>query len=194
MKCTNCQLCEEATKQCLPSGSDHPAIYFVGEAPGKEEDATGVPFIGRSGQLLRNTLKELQIEDRLVRIFNIVRCIPRNGTGVRAPSEVEKRACYQYLYADIYKTKPSVVIPLGNSSASFILANHGYSGISKSRGKSYQDVEFEYNWIGSNLKHTAIVVPTYHPSYLLRNGCKDSLMELFKSDIMAAYQQADLPF
>lgn len=194
MRCTNCHLCEEATKQCLPSGSNHPAIYFVGEAPGKEEDAEGVPFIGRSGKLLRSTLQELRIKDRLVRIFNIVRCIPRNGTGVRAPSEEEKLACYQYLYADIYKTQPSVIVPLGNSSASFILANYGYSGISKSRGKVYQNVEFEYNWIGSYLKHTAIVVPTYHPSYLLRNGCKDSVMQLFKSDIMTAYQQADVPF
>lgn len=193
MKCTNCKLCEEATKQCMPSGSDYPSIYFVGEAPGKEEDEAGVPFIGRSGKLLRKTLEELQIEDRLVRIFNIVRCIPRNGSGVRAPSNEEKLACYQYLYADIYKTKPAVIVPLGNSSASFILANNGYSGISKSRGQAHK-VDFSYNWIGNILSYSAIVVPTYHPSYLLRNGCKDSLMQLFKSDIMTAYNKADIPF
>lgn len=192
MRCTNCHLCKEATKQCVPTGSDHPLIYFVGEAPGKEEDAEGVPFIGRSGKLLRSTLQELGIDDSLVRIFNIVRCIPRNGTGVRAPSDEEKLACHQYLYADIYKSAPAVVIPLGNSSASFLLADHGYAGISKSRGKVYRDVEISYNWIGEKLTRLVRVVPSYHPSYLLRNGCKDSLMDLFRSDIQLALSEAEV--
>lgn len=194
MRCENCHLCEEATRQCMPTGADHPVIYFIGEAPGKEEDEAGVPFIGRSGKLLRQTLESLGIEDRYVRIFNIVRCIPRSGNGVRAPSEEEKLACYQYLYADILKSDPGVLVPLGNSAAGFILKDRDYPGISKSRGRVFSMVPISYNWIGTIIKKEFLVVPTYHPSYLLRNGCKEELMKLFRNDIMEAYTSGDMPF
>ena len=82
MICEKCNLCKEATKQCFPAGSDHPLIDIVGEAPGKEEDEAGVLFVGRSGQLLKKALHTVGISEDQFRLFNIVRCIPRNNRGV----------------------------------------------------------------------------------------------------------------
>lgn len=189
MICQCCHLHTEATKQCMPSGSENPLIYIIGEAPGKEEDEAGVPFIGRSGQLLREVLAAEGLTDAQVRIFNIVRCIPRNGSGVRAPNDEEKESCHNYLYADIVKHKPKVLLPLGGSSSSYLLKDK-FSTITKTRGILHKDISISYQWFGQTQEYCTAIIASFHPSYLLRNGRKPELMDKFQNDIRLAKNYA----
>lgn len=189
MNCNRCHLCTEATKQCLPSGSSSPLIYIVGEAPGKEEDEAGVPFIGRSGKYLREMLALEGVPDQFVRMFNIVRCIPRNGAGVRAPSDEEKEACHEYLYADILKHHPRIVLTLGGTSSSYLLKDE-FSTITKTRGIFKHGIEISYVWNGSKISDKISVLATFHPSYLIRNGRRPELENLFRGDIAKAMNYA----
>lgn len=189
MICQCCHLHTEATKQCMPSGSENPLIYIIGEAPGKEEDEAGVPFIGRSGQLLREVLAAEGLTDAQVRIFNIVRCIPRNGSGVRAPNDEEKESCHNYLYADIVKHRPKVLLPLGGSSSSYLLKDK-FSTITKTRGILHKDISISYQWFGQTQEYRTAIIASFHPSYLLRNGRKPELMDKFQNDIHLAKNYA----
>lgn len=189
MICQCCHLYQEATKQCMPSGAESPLIYIIGEAPGKEEDEAGVPFIGRSGQLLREVLAAEGLSDDQVRIFNIVRCIPRNGSGVRAPSDEEKESCHTYLYADIVKHRPKVLLTLGGSSSSYLLKDK-FSTITKTRGVLHKDINISYQWFGQAQQCTTAIIASFHPSYLLRNGRKPELMDKFQNDIRLAKNYA----
>ena len=189
MICECCHLCKEATKQCMPSGADSPLIYIIGEAPGKEEDEAGVPFIGKSGKLLREVLAAEGLTDAHVRMFNIVRCIPRNGSGVRAHSDEEKEACHNYLYADIVKHQPRILVPLGGSSSSYLLGER-FTTITKSRGILHRDISISYQWFGQTQEYRTAILASFHPSYLLRNGRKPELMEKFQNDIALAKNYA----
>lgn len=189
MICEKCNLCKEATKQCFPSGSDHPLIYIVGEAPGKEEDEAGVPFVGRSGQLLREALRTVGISEDQFRLFNIVRCIPRNNRGVRAPSDEEKSACHEYLYADIVNHQPGVILTLGGSSSSYLLGDK-FSTITKTRGILNKDMTISYQWNGNTYSYTTAIIASFHPSYLLRNGRNPELMDKLYHDISLARDYA----
>lgn len=189
MICECCHLYKEATKQCMPSGAESPLIYIIGEAPGKEEDEAGVPFIGKSGKLLREVLESEGLTDAQVRMFNIVRCIPRNGSGVRAPNDEEKEACHNYLYADIVKHRPRILVPLGGSSSSYLLGDR-FTTITKSRGILYRDIRISYQWFGQTQEYQTAILASFHPSYLLRNGRKPELMDKFRSDIATAKSYA----
>lgn len=182
--CTLCQLYKEATKQCLPSGSLIPDVYIIGEAPGKQEDAAGVPFVGRSGSLLRKCLSDAGFHDNSIRIFNIVRCIPRKGSGVRPPTDEEKEACHTYLFADIIKTAPDIILTLGGSSSSYLLKDQ-YTTISAVRGKAFP-VRISYDWYGQEYSYSTTVIPTFHPSYLLHTGQNPELMKKFRDDLALA--------
>lgn len=189
MDCRLCHLYTEATKQCLPSGSNRPLIYIIGEAPGKEEDEAGVPFIGRSGKYLREMLAAEGVTDDMFRLFNIVRCIPRNGSGVRAPNDEEKAACHSYLYADIIKHQPRIILTLGGTCSSYILGDQ-FSTITKTRGIFKHGIPISYEWCGQPISSTVSVLATFHPSYLIRNGRKPDLENLFRGDIAKARNYA----
>lgn len=189
MICECCHLYKEATKQCMPSGAESPLIYIIGEAPGKEEDEAGIPFIGKSGKLLREVLEAEGLTDAQVRMFNIVRCIPRNGSGVRAPNDEEKEACHNYLYADIVKHRPRILVPLGGSSSSYLLGDR-FTTITKSRGILHRDIRISYQWFGQTQEYQTAILASFHPSYLLRNGRKPELMDKFRSDIATAKNYA----
>ncbi len=158
----NCQLCKLATtrkKVVFGEGNPHARLMFIGEGPGKDEDASGRPFVGRAGQLLTRIIENgLKLRREDVYIANVVKCRPTiDGLGQRdrPPESDEVQACAPYLRQQIELIAPEVIVTLGNPSTRFLLST--MEGITKLRGK-WQS----YNGIA--------VMPTYHPSFLLRNG------------------------
>lgn len=124
---------------------------FVGEAPGADEDATGVPFVGRAGQLLTKMIESgMGLTRSDVYIANVLKCRP---PGNRNPEPAEIASCRPYLDAQIELVKPSVLVALGKFASQFLLETD--EPISRLRGR----------W-GS--RRGIPVMPTYHPSFLLR--------------------------
>ncbi len=128
-------------------------LVFVGEAPGREEDVRGEPFVGRSGQLLdRLVAEELGLERRQCYILNTVKCRPPNN---RDPQADEIAACRPWLEAQMGALDPTVVVTLGNFATRLLLDTT--EGIRRLRGRAYP-------YRGGHL------VPTYHPAAALRSG------------------------
>ncbi len=180
MKCEKCNLHLNAENQVIPRGSDNPLIYFIGEAPGFEEDREGVPFVGRSGKRLDKTLEALKITDQ-VRIFNPVRCVPIDENNkLRKPTPEEIKCCEHHLITDVNNTKPKVVVSLGAVPAQYLLGD-SFTTITALRGKVLSvdigGVNYQY-------------IPTFHPSYLLRKSASVELSAQFDSDIENAHKLA----
>lgn len=150
--CTKCGLSATRTNTVFARGSETARIAFVGEAPGADEDAQGVPFVGRAGQLLDKMIVAMGLDPAAdVYVCNIVKCRP---PGNRRPEDDEMAACLPYLHEQLAAVKPAVIVAMGNTAVSALLGTK--LGITKLRGswKLYRG-------------HTK-VMPTYHPSYLLR--------------------------
>ena len=155
--CRRCHL-EETRTNVVPGEGDPSAdLMFVGEAPGREEDLQGRPFVGRAGQLLTKIIESIGLRREDVYIANILKCRP---PGNRNPLPGEMAACSSYLKRQIEAIDPKVICALGKFSAQTLLNSE--TPISRLRGKFY-----DYNGIK--------LMPTYHPAYLLRNpgGKKD---------------------
>jgi DNA polymerase len=135
-------------------GNPEADVVFVGEAPGQREDEQGVPFVGRSGQLLDQLLGEVGLERRDVYIANVVKCRPPNNRDPR-PDEIE--ACKGYLSEQLQLINPKVVVTLGNFSSKLLLKTE--TGITRVRGMAYE-------WWGRYL------VPTFHPAAALRGSAQ----------------------
>jgi len=152
---TNCHLCElSKTRQnvVFGEGNINADLIFIGEAPGASEDSTGKPFIGRAGELLTKMIENvLHIPRESVYIANIVKCRPPQN---RTPNPKEALTCRPYLLKQIELIKPKLIVTLG-ATAYHYLSNDD-TPISKVRGHLLTDKEYS-------------IIPTYHPSYLLRN-------------------------
>lgn len=157
--CTLCSLAATRNRVVFGEGNPRARLMFIGEGPGKDEDATGRPFVGRAGQLLTRIIENgLKLKREEVYIANVVKCRPTvDGLGKRdrPPAPDEVAACAPYLEQQIALIAPEVIVTLGNPSTRFLLGTA--EGITRLRGK-WQS----YNGIP--------VMPTYHPSFLLRNG------------------------
>jgi uracil-DNA glycosylase len=157
--CTRCKLAKTRNKFVFGAGSPDARIMFIGEGPGKDEDLKGEPFVGRAGELLTAIIeKGMLLTRKDVFIANVVKCRPtidQAGTRDRPPDKEEVDACGWMLYKQIDIIRPEVIITLGNPSTKFILKTD--EGITRMRGKFA-----DFNGIK--------VMPTYHPSYILRNG------------------------
>ena len=117
-ECTNCSLHETAIQKVIRKGSDHPAVLFIGEAPGKNEDETGVPFCGRAGKVLDSMIEYMELENGKWAVINTIKCRPPNN---RTPHKKEIQTCRTFLEQQIYLLKPRVIILLGNTAeAAFI--------------------------------------------------------------------------
>lgn len=151
--CTRCALAAGRTQVVFGVGDPHAALMLVGEAPGHYEDLEGVPFVGRSGQLLDKLIRqELGVDRSKCYIANVVKCRP---PGNRDPRPEEIAACRPYLDEQVHLIRPQVVVTLGNFATRALLGTG--EGISRVRGKSYR--------FGS-----IHLVPTYHPAAALRGG------------------------
>ena len=124
---------------------------FVGEVPGADEDEQGEPFVGRAGQLLTQIIKAMGFDREEVYIANVVKCRP---PGNRNPEPDEIAQCVPFLHAQIAAIRPSVIVALGKFAAQTLLQTE--TPISRLRG--------HFHRVGD-----ADVMPTFHPSYLLRN-------------------------
>ncbi len=147
----------DQNQYCFGEGDPDADLMFVGEAPGKDEDAQGRPFVGRAGQLLTKIIESIGLKREDVFIANILKCRPPAN---RNPETKEIALCSPYLIKQISLIKPKVICALGKFAAQRLLETE--TPISKLRGNFY-----DY--------HGVKLMPTYHPAYLLRNsiGKKD---------------------
>jgi uracil-DNA glycosylase family 4 len=148
--CSRCPLHESRAHVVLGEGNPAARVMFVGEGPGADEDREGRPFVGRAGRLLTKMVHAMGLDRADVYIANVVKCRP---PGNRDPEPVEVATCLPFLEAQIQAVNPEVIVTLGRIAASALLGRH--ESLGKIRG------EFHY-WKGIP------VMPTYHPSYLLR--------------------------
>lgn len=153
-----CPLKKMATRLCLARGSAKARIMFIGEAPGKDEDAQGLPFVGRAGQLLDRMLAAIDLTESDVYITNLVFWRP---PGNRTPSPQEVQICQPFLERQIELLAPEILVFLGSASAKQLTG--ATEGIMKLRGKwlTYPPAASP----GSLIK----AIATLHPAYLLRN-------------------------
>jgi len=152
--CRACPLWKEANNAVPGEGDADADIMFIGEAPGKEEDEQGRPFVGKSGQKLTSYMNQVGLNREQVYIANVIKHRPPNN---RDPKQGEIEACQSYLNQQIKIIDPAIIITLGNFALDFILDK---KGITKARGESYQQ-----QIAGKTRK----VIPTYHPAATLYN-------------------------
>ncbi len=170
--CVKCGLAAERNSVVFGMGHPKAALMFVGEGPGAEEDAQGLPFVGRSGKLLDQLLKEeMGLERESVYITNVVKCRP---PGNRDPKPEEIAECSPYLQQQLAHIRPRVIVTLGNPATKTMLQTA--TGITKLRGTSHT-----FGYPGGS----ATLVPTFHPSAVLRNQMN---MPLIRADLVAAKQ------
>ena len=163
--CVSCRLCKTRKQTVFADGSPTAKIMFIGEAPGADEDAQGVPFVGRAGQLLTRMIEDgMGLPRSSVYIANVLKCRPPDN---RNPEPDEIASCRGYLEAQIDLVKPAVLVALGKFAAQFLLETE--EGIMRLRGKwgAYRGIP---------------VMPTFHPSFLLRQPAqkKDAWEDLLK--------------
>lgn len=150
--CTQCPLHRTRSKTVPGAGSTHPLVLVIGEGPGADEDRSGIPFVGAAGRYLDKWLAAIDMSrDTNCFIANIVKCRP---PGNRDPEPDERAACLPYLIRQIEILKPSVILTLGRVAAQTLLETN--ERIGKMHGN-------EYVYRGIPL------IPTYHPSGVLRN-------------------------
>ncbi|WP_051669680.1 uracil-DNA glycosylase [Bryobacter aggregatus] len=154
--CKRCRLCEARKSIVFGSGNEKARLVFVGEGPGADEDAQGVPFVGRAGQLLTAMIDGTAAKDSLplrredCYICNVVKCRPPDN---RTPLPDEMEICGQFLYRQLMTLQPKAICALGSTAARALLNTK--EGVTKMRGRWQR-------WNGIPL------MVTYHPSYLLR--------------------------
>lgn len=158
--CTACALCGTRTQTVYGTGSLAAKIVFVGEAPGAEEDRTGIPFVGRAGQLLTKMIESIGFERDEVYICNTIKCRPPDN---RDPTPQEKAACRPFLEEQLRILQPQILVGLGSHAAGYL------TGLQASLGS------LRHKW------HEFEGVPTmvtYHPAFLLRSpGMKKQAWE-----------------
>jgi uracil-DNA glycosylase family 4 len=153
-ECTRCGLCAARTQVVNTHGNPKARLMFVGEAPGADEDAQGIPFVGRAGQLLTKMIEAMGMKREDVIIGNVNRCRP---PGNRQPTLEEAAICRPFLFREIAAVQPEVIVVMGNTALRNLLEVR--EGITRVRGH-FQDFR--------GIK----VMPTFHPAYLLRDPSK----------------------
>ena len=166
--CKSCPLHEERINIVNGKGNNDADLMFVGEAPGKEEDIQGVPFVGASGNLIDTALEYINITRDDIYISNIVKCRPPKN---RDPKELEIETCLSYLVCEIMEVRPKVICLLGRVASKVFIPT--LKSITKQEGNIYTILD--------GIK----VVPVCHPSYYLRNYAPK---EKFFKHIKTAYQ------
>jgi DNA polymerase len=150
-----CALKNTATRLVFADGNPHARIMFVGEAPGRDEDIEGLPFVGRSGKLLDRMIGAIGLDRSKAYIANV---IPWRPPGNRTPTPQETQTCLPFIQRQIELVNPDVLVTLGNPSTQTLLSTR--EGIMRTRGRW-----FDYDTGGRVIR----ALPTFHPAYLLRS-------------------------
>ncbi len=172
LKCKDCPLWKTRLNPVAGEGAIAAKVMLIGEAPGKNEDIQGRPFVGRAGKLLDGLIQSIGMERKEIFITNIVKCRPPKN---RNPLKSEIQTCTHYLDKQIERIKPQIIAPLGNFATSYILKKFSISEgkIGMIHGKIYQ---MKNKSIDSN------IIPMYHPAAAIYNpNLKDTLEKDFKA-------------
>jgi uracil-DNA glycosylase len=173
LACARCPLAEGRTNVVFGVGNPEADLMFVGEAPGRDEDLQGQPFVGRSGKLLdRLLLEELGVGREACYIANVLMCRP---PGNRDPKPDEVAACRPHLEAKIAAIGPRVIVTLGNFATRLLLDTT--DGITKVRGRPYP-------------RGSLVIVPTFHPSAALQGGGGDVIAKM-RADLVRAKREIE---
>ena len=154
-KFDGCALKFTATRMVFADGNPQARVMFVGEAPGREEDIEGLPFVGRSGKLLDRMIAAIGLDRSKAYIANV---IPWRPPGNRTPTPQETQICLPFIQRQIELVNPDVLVTLGNPSTQTLLSTR--EGIMKTRGRW-----FDYDTGTRTIK----AIATFHPAYLLRS-------------------------
>ena len=168
LDCRRCRLCEQRSKIVFGVGNPQAGLVFVGEGPGADEDAQGIPFVGRAGQLLTQMIDNTAAKEGIpvrrpdVYICNVVKCRPPDN---RTPLPDEMTICGQFLFRQLVTINPKAICVLGATAMKALL--NIKEGITRSRGKwhKWRDIP---------------VMVTYHPSYLLRQYNQEARREAWE--------------
>jgi DNA polymerase len=155
--CSTCQLCQGRSNIVFGEGNPFADLMFVGEGPGEREDTLARPFVGKSGELLDKGLAHNDLTRDDVYITNLVKCRP---PGNRNPTITELGLCTPFLYEQIKVIAPKCIVTLGKVAAEYLLKRD--VKITKERGMIFHCYDFPHIFL----------IPTLHPSYILRNGGK----------------------
>jgi len=159
--CPHCTVVTAHTQTVFGDGNPDATLMFIGEAPGAEEDAQGIPFVGAAGKKLNEIIAAMGLKREDVYIANVLKSRPPDNR-TPLPSEVE--LCGAYLKKQIEIVNPSVIVTLGSPATKYLLQTT--IGITRLRGK----------WA----EHQGIpIMPTYHPAYLLRNYTKETRQDVW---------------
>jgi len=172
LKCRKCNLSKTRNNPVFGEGSFDAKVMFIGEAPGKNEDRQGRPFVGKAGIILDELLQTITLERNQVYITNIIKCRPPKN---RNPSAKEIKTCTPYLDQQITRIQPLVIATLGNFATTYILEKFGFQKekIGDIHGKIFYIKKLDFN---------TMLVPLYHPATAIYNPNKKSvLIEDFKS-------------
>ncbi len=153
--CRQCKLCEGRHTIVFGSGNPQAELVVIGEGPGADEDAQGLPFVGRAGQLLTRMLDSVKVSRDEVYITNTVLCRP---PGNRNPEPDELAACAPFLADKLAVIQPKVILSLGSVATQALLRTREPIGKLRGRMHTYGN---------------AVLIPTFHPAFLLRNPGQD---------------------
>lgn len=182
--CTSCGLHERRIKPVFAKGNSESKIMICGMVPADEENRSGIPFVGRAGKLLDQILKDIDLTLDDVYVTNLVKCFLAAGKSL---DQNWIDACLPYLITQIGIISPRVIITLGKDSSINLLGLDDKTSLGSIRGKIFDCV--------NEIK----IIPTYHPSYILRKGGKGSkLYKIVVKDFQLAEQMTvdygDIPY
>jgi DNA polymerase len=149
--CTRCALHKGRNKIVFGDGDANARLMFVGEGPGADEDAQGLPFVGRAGQLLNNMISAMGLKREQVYIANVVKCRP---PGNRTPEPEEANTCSPFLFRQIDVVRPQVLVALGATAATYLLGHRQPLAGLRGRVHAFRGMQ---------------LIVTYHPAFLLRD-------------------------
>lgn len=165
LRCTRCSL-SAGRKNAVPGeGSFDTELMFVGEAPGADEDIQGRPFVGKAGQLLTKIIEAMKFRRNEVYITNVIKCRPPNN---RTPVREEIERCKPYLLAQLEAIQPKVIVSLGKVATDFFIPSAAAMSILRGNFREYGRIQ---------------VMPTFHPSYLIRNEGDKKIKKLVWDDM-----------
>jgi uracil-DNA glycosylase family 4 len=148
--CRKCRLCEGRTQTVFGEGDVDARVMFVGEGPGRTEDETGRPFVGRAGELLAKMIGAMGLSREQVYIANVVKCRPPDN---RTPAPDEVATCTPYLERQLQIIRPKAIVTLGLPASRYLLSSNLSMGKLRGNWQSWRGIP---------------VMPTFHPSYVLR--------------------------
>jgi len=171
-RCRRCPLWRGRTHAVPGEGSASAQLMVVGEAPGKQEDELGRPFVGKAGQLLNEALKRCALKREDIYITNVVKCRPPNN---RNPSAEEIKKCMPYLHRQMDAIAPRIIVTLGNVATSSLLPVFGFAP---------EKISIIHGDIMESALHRMNIVPTFHPAACIYNPA-------LKQDFMRDFEKVE---